>query len=418
MKIRKLRYLNVLAIYLLIEFLTADIAHAAGFVIYDQSAEGLGKCSAVVASTKGAEAIWYNPAGLTLLSGYEFQASGIVFINNADFTEKNTGAETKAKTGLYPMPAFFAAGRLSEKIQAGIGIFSAFGLGLSWPEEWLGREDTIKGELVTLTVNPTIAIQLNRQLSLGIGFDVTRAAVDITNGLPSPMDGTLRIGGTSWGYGGNIGLLYRAIPDKFHLGLTYRSRMKLSFSGQADFDLQHPEFSSIPDLQDQVGKSELTFPDIITAGGWYKITPHLSWNLDLTYTLWSTYDREILTFENAPEAIIEHQYRNVFTIRTGVDWAALTPGFHLRMGFLFEQNPAHSEYLTPSLPDGHLLNVSVGAGYEKGPFKGDLGYLFAYLIPPDATTGIQSPEGTYHSTTHVIAATLTYHYDSLEVASR
>ena len=45
------------------------------------------------------------------------------------------------------LPTFFAAGELTEWLHAGIGLYSAYGLRVEWPEDWLGRESTIYSEL-------------------------------------------------------------------------------------------------------------------------------------------------------------------------------------------------------------------------------------------------------------------------------
>jgi long-chain fatty acid transport protein len=233
-------------------------------MLYDQSAEAMGKASAVVASAREPSAIWYNPAGLAFAPGYQASATGILYYVKSRFVQEGSGAQTQAEPALAPAGAFFAAGPVTRAVSVGIGAYSAFGLGLAWPEAWIGRENAIRSSLTTYTFNPSVALRLCDHLSLGAGFDVLRAVADQTNGLPAAVGGTVRVGGATWGYGANVGLLARVVPDRVHAAAAYRSRVSLSFDGRADFAPANQEFSR--DLRDQGGTASATLPDILTAG--------------------------------------------------------------------------------------------------------------------------------------------------------
>ena len=66
-----------------------------------------------------------------------------------------------------------------------MGVYSTFGIGITWPNDWEGRESAIKASLETLTFNPTVAVRVHRQISVAAGFDAVRSVVDFTNGLPT-----------------------------------------------------------------------------------------------------------------------------------------------------------------------------------------------------------------------------------------
>jgi long-subunit fatty acid transport protein len=94
------------------------------------------------------------------------------------------------------------------------------------------------------------------------------------------------------------------------------------------------------------------------------------------------------------------------TLRLGVDWATPKPGLSARAGFIFDQNPAPSETLAPSLPDGNRLDFALGLGYRWSWLKADVGYLLVYFLPAEATTGREGPEGTYRSLAQLFGLTL------------
>jgi long-chain fatty acid transport protein len=183
---------------------------------------------------------------------------------------RTAGPRLKARPARFFLPAIFAEGAVSDRLHLGIAALTAFGLGIHWPQDWVGREATIEASVQTFGINPAAGYRLTDRIGIGAGFQAVRATVDFTNALPAIVGGTVRVGGGTWGYGGNVALLVKVIPETLQLGLTYRSRVKLKFKGRADFD-PNPEFaSSVPD---QGGKADLTLPDIITAGVMWRPTP-------------------------------------------------------------------------------------------------------------------------------------------------
>jgi long-subunit fatty acid transport protein len=84
----------------------------------------------------------------------------------------------------------------------------------------------------------------------------------------------------------------------------------------------------------------------------------------------------------------------------------------VRAGFVYEENPAPEDGISPSLPDGATIGLSAGAGYRAPSWSADFGYMLVLMQPSDARTPgdpsipPQSPEGTYRTTAHVLGLTL------------
>jgi long-chain fatty acid transport protein len=380
---------------------------AAGFLIYDVSGQALARGSAVSADVDEPAAVWFNPASLAFQGGVSASAGGTFVTSKATFSPAGGGPETSSERGNFFLPALFANARLTDRVAAGMGVYSAFGIGIRWPNDWIGREAGIHASLQTVTFNPTVAVRVHPRMSVAAGFDAIRSVVDFTNGLPPLIGGDVRLAGGTWGFGFNVAALYKIDPGRLHVALTYRSRVKLNFDdGRANFNPENQDFA--PLLPDQGGRASITLPDIITAGVMGRPRADLALTFDANLVLWSTYDRINIDFQTAPDLAIVPNGRNTVTLRAGADWSlpARLPGLHLRGGLIYDRSAIPSTNLGPNLPDSNRIDVAVGAGYGRGHFRGDLGYLLVFFLPADSTTGQQGPVGTYNTIAHLLGLTL------------
>ena len=388
--------------------LAARPCFASGFLIYDISGSAMARASAVTADDEEPAAVWFNPANLAFMGGVSGSAGGVFITNKTTFSPTGGGASTDSNRGYFLLPEFFANARLSDRVAFGMGVYSTFGIGISWPDDWVGREAAIKASLETLTFNPTLAFLVHRQVSVAAGFDAIRGVVDFTNGLPTIIGGDVRLAGGTWGYGFNVGALYKIYPGRLHVALTYRSRVALHFDdGRAHFSPTNPDFATA--LPDQGGSASITLPDIITVGVMGRPRADLALSFDANVVLWSTYDRVDINFQSAPARAIVPNGQDTFTLRAGADWTfpGRWPGLHLRGGLIYDHTAIPSSNLGPGLPDANRIDVALGAGYGRGHFRGDLGYLLVIFLPADATGGTEGPVGTYDTIAHLVGLTLT-----------
>ena len=388
--------------------LAARPCFASGFLIYDISGEAIGRGSAVTADDEEPAAVWFNPANLAYLKGVSGSAGGVFLTTKSSFSPSGGGPDTDTDRGNFLLPAFFANGRLTDRVAVGVGAFSTFGIGITWPDDWVGREAAINASLKTLTLNPTVAVLVHRQIAVAAGFDAVRSTVDFRNGLPAIIGGDVRLAAGTWGYGFNVGALYKIYPGRLHVALTYRSRVKLDFdNGRANFNPANPDFK--PALPDQGGTASITLPYIVTAGVMGRPRADLALSFDANLVLWSTYDRIDINFQSAPPRAIVPNGQNAFTLRAGADWTfpGRWPGLHLRGGLIYDRGAIPSSNLGPGLPDSDRIDVALGVGYGRGHFRGDLGYLLVIFLPADATGGTEGPVGTYNTIANLFGLTLT-----------
>ena len=365
--------------------LLASSARAAGFLIYDLSGQAIGRASAVSADPNEPAAVWFNPAGLATMPGVGASAGGVFLTARSRFSPADGAADSRSDRGNFFLPTIFAHAALTDRLAVGMGVYTAFGIGIRWPNDWPGREGAIAASLKTVAFNPTVAFRLHPLLSVAAGFDAIRGAVDFTNGLPAIVGGDVRLGGGTWAYGFNLAVLYRAVPDRLQFGLTFRSRAKLAFDGNADFSPANPDFGRM--LQDQAGTAAITLPDIITVGVMGRPRPDLTLSLDANLVTWSTYSSIDINFQTAPDRSIRPEGKNGLTLRVGADWATPVTGLNLRAGFIYDQGAVPPTGLGPGLPDATRLDTTLGIGYGRGPLAVDLGYMLVYFLAAEATSG-------------------------------
>jgi long-chain fatty acid transport protein len=390
---------------LTLALLLPTTALASGFAIPEQSAKSLGMGGTGIAADVGAAAVYYNPGALGWEEGIAAELSGTLIVPSFRYEPLRSidGTPASARTQVFVLPAVFAAFPVGP-VRLAVGAFSNFGLGLEWPASFDGRFEALSSNLQTFTLNATAAWKIHRHISSGAGFDLVRATVELSQRLNMiDAEGTLRLGGGTWGAGANAGVALRFLDDRLTIGVTYRSAVSLGFEGRADFAVP-PEFEAT--LRDQAIRTTIVLPHIIGLGVGFKVTPKLQLSLDGTYTTWSTIDAFRFDFEDdALDQELRRDWVNTFNVRLGGQWEVVDK-LTLRAGFGFDQSPAPAETLSPSLPDAHRLFGSVGVGYRLGNFSLDGGYLLAGLLTRQSTE--PAFPGRYSGLAHVAGLTASF----------
>jgi long-chain fatty acid transport protein len=223
---------------ILAALLLASTAEAGGMLIYEVGTPDIGYASAgYAARAEGPVTVLNNPAGMTRLKGFQFEVDAQLAYGHFEFSPDalttvsgNNGGNT---VGWVPGSALFASYAVTGDLRLGLGIFANFGLGQGWDSGWVGRYYVTASNLVGLSVMPAISYHLVAGLSLGATLNAMYGSLQYTsalnNGAMSTTDGSISVSSSTWGFGGNAGLLYE-FTDRSRLGLTYTSPVKLNFS--------------------------------------------------------------------------------------------------------------------------------------------------------------------------------------------
>lgn len=386
----------------------ADI-RAAGFALNEMSASAIGNAfagSAAVAEDLGT--IYYNPAGLSRMSGRQFMLAGtalrpsVAFRNGGTLSPAGnaaTGGNGGDAGGWNAVPALFYADDLAPGLRLGIGVHSPFGLKTDYEAGWAGRYQALKSEIKTININPTLAYAVNEQFSVGIGLSAQYAKVELSRAidfgsvcaarvglaacaggglLPQARDGRVELDGSDWAFGFNLGALYA--PDAaWRFGLAYRSGIRHHLAGDAHYDkpagLPALLASAAPFGDTGIGAG-LDLPETVNFSVYREIDSRWSLLGDINWTRWARFDALRVRFDNgAPDTVLPEQWRNAFRLGLAINYR-YSDAWKLRGGLAFEQSPVKPALRTPGIPDARRTLLAFGAQYK--PSAQDT-WDFAYM---------------------------------------
>ncbi|MGQ7792655.1 OmpP1/FadL family transporter [Faunimonas sp. B44] len=410
--------------------LAVSDANAGAFALREQSAYGQGMSFAGMAAGGSLSSIFWNPATLSQVMGFEAEVVGSGVFPKVEITPSATTVGTLnalsgglAATGATGdmgqdafVPATYSAYRLTDSLIAGIAVNGPFGLVTNPATQWAGQSYSRTSKVFSLNVNPMIAYEINQMVSIGAGlqfqyFDTTlKTATGIL-----PNDPTANLSGDDFGFGFNLGVQFRPF-DGTEIGIGFRSSITQSLEGT----LAIPGAAPLPITAD------LELPEMVSVGIRQRVTQAFTVAATAEWTNWSRVDSiavrspllgGALVDLNAAQAGsqgLEFEYSDGWFFAIGGEYA-LNEATTLRAGIGYELSPINDRVRSTRLPDNDRLWLSAGLSHRfDDRFSFDLGYSFIKAADTDLNiTTAANPHfnglpftGTADSTVHVIAAAL------------
>ncbi len=358
---------------------------AAAFYIQEQSVSALGTASAGSAVlAEDASTIFFNPAGMTELSGPQIMVGAHILRPSADATDLGstvTNGGGTVSTGnndggdpfdIEAIPnAYFAYPVLpNNNLWLGIGISAPFGLANDYGTNWLGRYDSIESELKTIDIAPSIAYAPYDWLSIGGGVNVQYADAKLISAIPSPSgavgtaspstDGIQDLSGDAVTAGFNVGILLKPIEGtKF--GAHYRSAISHELEGRVVVNTPTDVLGGI--RSEQGGNVGLDLPDVATVSASHMLTDRLEVLGSVSWIGWSNFDTIPVELENGTSSVRTLNYENTNAFSVGARYQ-LNNKWLLRAGYQFDETPTNDEFRTTSIPDGDRQWFAAGASYD------------------------------------------------------
>ena len=423
---------------------------ASGFQLIEQHASGLGNAFAgQAAGVKNASALYFNPAAITRVKGWNLVASVEPIGVNTTFTDSGS---TVPSAGAFkfpvplgsaggnagkwiPVPNGYLSGQVTDRIWLGVGVNAPFGLETNWASDWIGRFHATKSKVQSLNVNPTITVQLSDTLSIGGGANYQHLKADFNQGVafgslayvgtaqavaglppalqaaavgavlaqlgPSgrSLEGAGLISGDSNAWGWNAGALVK-LGTQAHLGVSYRSTATHDITGNVTFN-GAPSFS-LPGALAPIAaglnakfangpvKTTIKLPDTWSvAGAWEneKVEVLADW----TWTGWSSIPTlDIVRSDNSALSSVPLTFQDTWRAGLGVN-VKLNNQWTLRLGTAYDKAPVQDQYRTPRLPDNNRVWASGGFQWKlTQKFIVDVGY--AHLFVKDAPSSLPNQE--------------------------
>ena len=417
-------------------------AAASGYAVLEQSVRGLGTAYAgETAAAEDASTVVYNPAGLARLKGSQAVGGFHVIFPSVRFAngasahvtgQPLTGGAGGNAGGTVLVPNLYYGSQLSEKIRVGLGLFAPYGLNTEYDSDWVGRYHAVKSEVVSLNINPSVAILVTDRLSIGAGVSAQYLKAELSNAIdfgtifaslgavgmaPQQNDGYVTLKGDDWSWGYNVGVLYQ-FTSQTRAGAAYRSSIDHTLKGDA-------EFSGVPSgnptgrFLNTGAKADVTTPDTASLSLWHSFSENLTVVADTTWTNWSVLDELRIRFDNPAEEDAVTTFRWKDTFRYSLGGIYRHAPWTFRAGVAYDESPVRdAAHRTPRIPDSDRSWIACGVGYRwSDALSLDLGY--AHLFVKDADTRKQATgedrlrgglSGSYESNVDIVSGELAWRF--------
>jgi long-chain fatty acid transport protein len=413
---------------------------ASGFQLVEQNASGLGNAYAgQAAGAKNASAIYFNPALLTRVKGWNIVASvepigvGTTFADSASTVPSagpfvfpvplgNDGGDAG---GWIPVPNAYVSGQVTDRIWLGVAVNVPFGLETDWDPAWIGRFHATKSKVEALNINPTIAIKVSDSFSIGAGASYQHLKADLGQqvaygslayagtaqavatlppalqaaalaavvaqlGGPSglALEGPALISGDSNAWGWNAGALLK-LGDQAHVGVSYRSKVKhdvegdVEFTGAPTFSLPGPLAPIGDGLNARFASGPVTttieLPETWSvAAAWEgeKVEILADW----TATSWDSLPTlDIARTDGTALSSVPLRFESTWRVGLGAN-VKLNETWTLRLGTAYDKAPVQDEFRTPRLPDNERIWAAGGFEWKLSEkARIDVGYAHIFI---------------------------------------
>ena len=377
----------------------SSAAVAGGFMLTEQSVAGLGRAYAGAGIVgDDLSAVWYNPAGMSLLSGTAVQMGAVVADldlevttnESATFGHHKASKENGRKHGV-PIPNMYLVHQIKDDMWFGLGITVPFGMATEYDNNWAAADKGMNAEVKVFDINPNVAFKLTDTLSFGAGVSLQyvtaqfeqRQALNVN--YPQAGNVRVRLNADGWAWGGNLGFMWQP-TETVRIGLAYRSQVNHKADGylKTDLTILHTDRTYATSLKSNDGHAEMSAPHVITLTGTWKATDALRLSGLARWTNWSSFDTlpisgssmEQLTGEKKIEA--EYHWKDSWLFTVGADYD-INDEFTVRGGVGYEISPVDDDkYRSATIPDTNRLWLSMGATWHASKnLQGDFG--IAYL---------------------------------------
>jgi len=443
---------------------------ASSFALIEQSVNGMGTAYAIgSAGISDASTVYFNPAGMSRLSGthvngglqivysqVEFEGSAMYNPDNpalggpppAGLAGIPISGSSKSDTDMTAaVPSGYISHQYSDRVWFGFGVNAPFGLKTEYDDDWVGRYNAIKSELLTINLNPSMAFKMNDFATLGLGVSAMYADGELTNAvdgglgatsrgvplnpswLPVPgvspgligtdyWDNKVKMTADDWGYGFNVGLLLEPSANT-RVGLHYRSKIDLELEGDAKVSGAVTAFNGKQDAE-----LDLTLPDSASLSAYHSFNSQWAMMADVTWTHWSEVDTLDIKLADGRKSVAVWDYDDSVRVSLGAEYTHNSV-WTFRTGVAVDNTPVPSDSLrSPRVPDNDRTWLAFGATYRYSPdITFDFGYAHLFVDDPEMdgvpdnhdpvsgeTTGAHSVSGDYDAAVDILGVAVNWKF--------
>lgn len=389
----------------------ASTAHAAGFMLTEQSAGSLGRAYAG-AGVDGTDlsGVYYNPATMVLHKGTAIQMGFVGIGLNLDYVGEDANGNEVTANGReksQAIPHGYIVHQINDKVWFGLGMTVPFGMGTEYDDDWAGNEHGISATILTFDLNPNFAFKLSEKFSVGVGASIQYAAADlkirknITDQVKAEAgqagaaisNASVRseIDADSIAWGWNVGMMWSPL-ENLRFGVSYRSKIQHDAEGDLSIDQLNVTTNNGMDLtqiisgalSEKKNYGDMTGAATVTAPAWAMAS--VAWDVNdlvslygtFRWTDWSSFDELKIDGNGETKSTIPNKWRDTYLGSVGMD-LRLTDWWTLRGGIAYESSPiANPQYRTAIIPDADRWWFAIGSSFKwSDNFQTDVS--FAHL---------------------------------------
>jgi long-chain fatty acid transport protein len=359
-------------------------ANAGAFGLREQSTVGQGDAFAGVAAGGALSSMFWNPATMTQTPGFGIEGNGTGILANVD-QHPLAGSTFLGFGGANDTgsPALLISGyttwQVNPNLWIGLSANSPFGLSMSFPDLWAGRNFALGSSLTTYNATPSVALRINEWLSVGLGVQLQLGRADVNLGtFPGAH---VNLNGSGWGFGLTAGVTVTPGPNTT-IGVGWRSALDQKIDGSLN-GIPGPSTS-------EAVNTTLNLPDIVNVGVRHRFNDRWTVMGTAEWTNWSRIGTSVVNqAAGGPASVLgsvvalPFQFRDGWFYSVGAEYV-VDAKTTLRGGVGYEISPVSDRVRTPILPDNDRIWLSAGASYRILPnFIMDVGYSHIWVKDPN-----------------------------------
>ncbi len=340
---------------------------AGGYKVPENSINSTALSAAYVANAHGADAAYYNPAAMVFNKEGGSMEGNLTYIHlsSIDYTDLDgVFASDSSKKENFLIPSFHYVSPLMGNYRFGLSVVTPAGLSKRW--DGTGKATAEEFTLKTIEVNPSIGYKFNDKFSAAVGARVIYTDGNVKSNATAFGGATpIRdLGGDSYDLGYNLALQFKP-TDELALALTYRSKIDLTITGQAQLQILGGAVS-----YDGDAKVTIPLPAALNLAAAYTFNDMTTVELVYEKTYWSAYkeldfdyDASLNPLLSGFDTPITKDWSDTNTYRIGVTHK-LNDTWTLMAGYAYDKTPVPKSTAGFELPDSDAHLYSFGARYQ------------------------------------------------------
>ena len=353
----------------------ASAAHAAGFMLTEQSAGALGRAYAGV-GVDGTDisGVYYNPATMTLHPGTAIQAGFVAVGLDLAFEGKDEAGNPTSENGQYntqAIPHGYISHQISDSVWIGLAMTVPFGMGTEYKDDWAWNNLGISAEVLTFDFNPNVAWKVSDKLSIGAGLSLQYAAADLKmkQDMGGVASGYGEIDADSFAWGFNVGMMWSPL-ENLRFGLSYRSRINHNADGDLELTNLQPQLPiPLPSSVTMDATATLSTPAWLMATAAWDVNELLSLYATFRWTDWSSFDSLKINGGTIAGMVhvnpeIKNKWQDTYLFSVGAD-LRFTNWWTFRAGIGYETSAVDDpQYRTAIIPDADRWWFALGSSFK------------------------------------------------------